>query len=164
MAADPRREHWWWRSAPIDAQRAVVVDIDGVLADARGRQHHLSWDRRDWDAFFDDCGDDPVVDEVRTLVSLLDRSLVVLLVTARPLRVRDLTRSWLEEHGLRWDLLVMRPTHEHAPAVVFKQGVVEELRGEGFELELAMEDDPRNREMYQDAGIPCLYVHSGYYD
>jgi len=24
--------------------------------------------------------------------------------------------------------------------------------------------DPRNREMYHEAGVPCLYVHSGYYD
>ena len=162
MAADPARPHWWWRVAPTAARRAVVVDIDGVLADAQGRQHHL-WDSRDWDAFFDDCGDDPV-DEVRTLLSLLDPTLVVLLVTARPLRVRELTVTWLDDHGLRWDLLVMRPTNEHAPAATFKRDVVDELREEGFTLELAMEDDPRNRAMYLDAGVPCLYVHSGYYD
>jgi hypothetical protein len=164
MAVDHERAHWWWRAAPSNSPRAVVVDIDGVLADAQGRQHHLSWDQRDWDAFFDACGDDPVVDEVRTLLSLLDVSLVVLLVTARPVRVRDLTVSWLEDHGLRWDLLVMRPAEERAPAVVFKRDVVGELRGEGFTLELALEDDPRNRDMYQSEGVPCLYVHSGYYD
>jgi hypothetical protein len=163
MAVDPARAHWWWRVAPIAARRAVVVDIDGVLADAQGRQHHL-WDRRDWDAFFDACGDDPVVDEVRTLLSLLDPTLVILLVTARPLRVRDLTVAWLDEHVLRWDLLVMRPSREFAPAALFKRDVVDELRDEGFDLELALEDDPRNRAMYLDAGVPCLYVHSGYYD
>jgi hypothetical protein len=163
MAVDPARPHWWWRVAPASARRAVVVDIDGVLADAKGRQHHL-WDSRDWDAFFDACGDDPVVDEVRTLLSLLDATLVVLLVTARPLRVRELTVSWLDDHGLRWDLLVMRPSDEYAPAATFKRDVVDELREEGFELELAMEDDPRNRAMYMEAGVPCLYVHSGYYD
>jgi hypothetical protein len=58
----------------------------------------------------------------------------------------------------------MRPTDELAPAAVFKRDVVDELRESGFVLELAMEDDPRNREMYHDAGVPCLYVHSGYYD
>ena len=164
MAADPRRAHWWWRDAPTEGPRAVVVDVDGVLADAQGRQHHLDWDRRDWDAFFDAVGDDPVVDEVRTLLSLLDPTLVVLLVTARPQRIREATRAWLDAHGLRWDLLVMRPEREHAPAAVFKRDVVDELRDEGFVLELALEDDPRNRAMYLAAGVPCLYVHSGYYD
>ena len=164
MGADGNRAHWWWREAPAGQGRAVVVDVDGVLADAQGRQHHLAWDRWDWDAFFEDVGDDPVIDEVRTLVSLLDPALVVLLVTARPIRVREPTRAWLDAHALRWDLLVMRPADELAPAVIFKRAVVEELRDAGFTLELAMEDDPRNREMYHEAGVPCLYVHSGYYD
>ena len=145
--------------------RAVVFDVDGVLADAQGRQHHLEWGRRDWDAFFDACADDPVDRRGRDAAR---RSSIptcsVLLVTARPQRVRDLTLSWLDDHALRWDLLVMRPSREFSPAVEFKRDVVDELRGAGFVLELALEDDPRNREMYVDEGVPCLYVHSGYYD
>ncbi|HEY8080775.1 MAG TPA: hypothetical protein VIE15_01715 [Acidimicrobiales bacterium] len=164
MAIDSLRDHWWWRDTPLGAQRSVIFDVDGVLADAQGRQHHLEWDRRDWDAFFDACAEDPVVEEVQTLLSLLDRELLVLLVTARPQRVRDLTLSWLDHHELRWDLLVMRPTREFAPAVEFKRDVVDELRAEGFTLELALEDDPRNRAMYLEEGVPCLYIHSGYYD
>ena len=164
MPQDPRRAHWWWHDERVIGGRAVVVDVDGVLADAAGRQHHLDWDRRDWDAFFEACGDDPVIDEVRTLVSLLDPTLVVLLVTARPQRVREITVAWLEDHGLRWDLLVMRPEHELAPAAAFKRDVVDELRGEGFVLELALEDDPRNRAMYLGCDVPCLYLHSGYYE
>jgi hypothetical protein len=164
MGVDEQHAHWWWRDGVTASRRAVVVDVDGVLADAQGRQHLLDWERRDWDAFFDACGDDPVLDEVRTLLALLDETLAVLLVTARPQRVRELTRSWLERHDLRWDLLVMRPNREYAPAVVFKRDVVDELRDQGFELELALEDDPKNRAMYLEAGVPCLYVHSGYYD
>ena len=162
MAVDAERAHWWWRDAPCRTPaRAVVVDVDGVLADAQGRQHHLSWDRRDWDAFFDACGEDPVVDEVRTLLSLLDPALVVLLVTARPSGCATSRWPGSASTRLRWDLLVMRPSREYAPADAFKRDVVDELRGEGFVLELALEDDPRNRDMYLAAGVPCLYLHSG---
>jgi phosphoglycolate phosphatase-like HAD superfamily hydrolase len=164
MTEDLRRPHWWWRAGRVDPGRAVIFDVDGVLADAQGRQHHLEWGRQDWDAFFDDCADDPLIHEVETLLRLLDPALEVLLVTARPQRIRDLTLSWLDHHELRWDLLVMRPTREYSPAVEFKRDVVNELRGVGFALELALEDDPRNRQMYLDEGVPCLYVHSGYYD
>ena len=34
MGADGNRAHWWWREAPTGQGRAVVVDVDGVLADA----------------------------------------------------------------------------------------------------------------------------------
>ena len=39
-----------------------------------------------------------------------------------------------------------------------------ELRSAGFDLRLAFEDDRRNVEMFRAEAIPCLYVHSGYYD
>ena len=34
----------------------------------------------------------------------------------------------------------------------------------GFDLRLAFEDDRRNVEMFHGEGIPCIYIHSGYYD
>jgi hypothetical protein len=37
------------------------------------------------------------------------------------------------------------------------------LRTYGFEVRLAVEDDPANLEMFESEGVPCLYVHSGYY-
>ena len=46
----------------------------------------------------------------------------------------------------------------------FKQLAVEDLRRYGFDLELAVEDDQRNVEMFRAEGIPCIYFHSGYYD
>jgi hypothetical protein len=29
---------------------------------------------------------------------------------------------------------------------------------------LAFEDDPRNVEMFRQEGVPCVYLHSGYYE
>jgi hypothetical protein len=164
VGLDARRSHWWWRDGPVPPRPAVIVDVDGVLADAQGRQHHLDWERRDWAAFFDAAGEDPVIEEVRALLGIVDPDVAVLLVTARPVRIRDVTLTWLDAHGLRWDLLVMRPRDELAAAWSFKREVVDELRGDGFDLRLAIEDDPRNRDMYDEAGVPCLYLHSGYYE
>lgn len=141
----------------------MIFDIDGVLSDAAGRQYLLEWNRRDWDAFFEACGQDPVVVEVARLLALLDPTLQIVLLTGRPLRVQPQTLAWLEEHELRWDLLVMRDKGEYAQAAVFKRAALEELRAAGFDPRLAFEDDPRNRDMFHRAGIPCVYIHSGYY-
>ncbi len=77
-------EHWTWRDGPVDPGPAVVVDIDGVLSEAATRQHYLEAPRRDWRAFFDACGEDPVIEEVRVMLDLLDRGIQVILLTARP--------------------------------------------------------------------------------
>ena len=91
-------------------------------------------------------------------------SLRVVLLTARPERVHHLTEAWLEHYRIRWDLLVMRPHGDYDVARAFKQTSVEELREFGFELRLAIEDDRENVAMFRAAGVPCLYMHSGYYD
>ena len=128
------------------------------------RQHYIEAPRRDWRAFFDACGEDPVIEEVKTILDLLEPSLQIVLLTARPHRLNHLTDAWLRRYGIRWDLLIMRPWGDYELSRDFKQSTVWELRTFGFELALAFEDDRRNVEMFRSEGIPCLYVHSGYYD
>jgi phosphoglycolate phosphatase-like HAD superfamily hydrolase len=140
-----------------------VFDIDGVLSDAAGRQHYIERGRRDWDAFFAACGDDPLIAEVGRLLELLDPSLAIVLLTGRPISVQDVTVAWLERYELRWDLLVMRDIGDYQAAMRFKRRTVDELRAAGFDLRLGFEDDPRNVAMFHSVGIPCVYIHSGYH-
>jgi len=157
-------DHWTWRDGPIGPGPVVVVDIDGVLSDATRRQHYLEAPRRDWRSFFDACGDDPVIEEIRVLLELLDPALHTVLLTARPERVHPLTEAWLARYHIRWDVLLMRPYGDFDQSRDFKQASVWELRRYGFELRLAIEDDRRNVEMFRAEGVPCIYFHSGYYD
>jgi hypothetical protein len=161
VAAPP--EHWLFRDGPSAPGRAVVVDIDGVLSNAASRQHYLEEPIPDWEGFFDACGDDPIIEEMHRLLDLLDRELRIVLLTARPGRVRPMTHKWLVHYGFRWDVLVMRPWGDYLSARAFKRESVRDLRTQGYELALAFEDDPRNVDMFRGEGIPCVYIHSGYY-
>ena len=87
-----------------------------------------------------------------------------MLLTGRPLRVQQLTLDWLERHGPRWDLLVMRPAGGYSISPEFKRATVRALRERGFDVRLAFEDDVRNRAMFREEGVPCVYLHSGYYE
>ncbi len=147
------------------AGAAVLVDIDGVLSDATGRQHFLEdSSKRNWRAFFDACGDDPVIAEIARLLDLLDRDLAVVLLTGRPARVQPQTLAWLDRYQLRWDLLIMRDYGDYSASRSFKRESVADLRRYGFDLRLAFEDDRRNVDMFHDEGVPCVYLHSGYYE
>jgi hypothetical protein len=160
-------DNWTWREGPpSESVAAAVFDLDGVLSDAAGRQHFLdgSTRRRDWRAFFAASGDDPLIEELNRLLSLLDPDLFIVLLTARPLSVRAQTLAWLARYGVRWDLLVMRPAGEYQPAVDFKHSMVAPLRKAGLDLRIAFEDDRRNVAMFRDEGVPCVYIHSGYYE
>ncbi len=154
-----------WRDGPRPPGRAVLVDIDGVISDASRRQHYLKnpEGRRDWRGFFGACGHDRPLTAVPALLRLLEPELLVVLLSARPAFVFDITVDWLHRHEIRWDLLVLRADDQYVGAAEFKRGVVRELRSTGFDIELAFDDDEQIVEMYRDEALHALYVHSGYY-
>ena len=146
---------------PSTPVRAVIFDIDGVIADAAGRQHYLDWG--DWKGFFDAVGDDPIIEEIERLLELLDASLRVILVTGRPRRVQPQTVAWLERYSIRWDLL----DHARLRRLLGRRSIqardAARAFDEGFDIRLALDDDPKNHAMYMSEGVPCIYIHSGYY-
>ena len=157
--------NWVIRPGGRPAGPCVIFDLDGVLSDAAGRQHFVEGPgRRDWDAFFAACGEDPVLEETATLLHLLDPALGIVMLTARPLRVQAETLSWFLRYRLRWDVLIMRSYGDYSLASQFKNDSLWELRRSGWEVRLAFEDDPRNLAMFRSASVPCVYIHSGYYD
>ena len=156
--------NWTWAGDPADG-RAIIVDVDGVIADAMHRQHYLDGARRDWRGFFGACDEDPPIDSLIRFVALLTDDMTVVLLTARPYYVHAKTVDWLERHAVRWDLLVMRGRgHERLSSAGFKKRSVAELVDHGLTIEVALDDDLNNIEMYQSEGIPAVYIHSGYYD
>lgn len=166
----PVPDHWLYPSHLLGSHdviqgRAVIFDLDGVLSNATDRQHFIDkTSKRDWDNFFASCGEDPLIEDVAELLSLLDVDLHVILLTGRPISVQKETVAWLNSYSLRWDLLVMRNFGNHTHAKEFKAAAVDQMREGGIEPILAFEDDKRNVEMFKSLGIPCIYIHSGYYD
>ena len=164
---DSEYPNWLWRAdSPASALRAetVVFDMDGVISDASHRQHFLNDGRRDWDGFFGACGDDAVIEDTAVLLDLLGSDHSVVLLTARPMRVRPETLDWLDRHDLRWDGLFMRDYGDYTASRRFKSETVDQMKGRGMDLRLAFEDDIRNVEMFRAHEIPCIYIHSGYYE
>ena len=70
------------------------------------------------------------------------------------------------EAGVVREILDLLPETDipGAPAFV---GAVINFRGRVIplvDLRLAFEDDPSNHAMYVAVGVPCVYIHSGYYE
>lgn len=154
-----------WRDDPRPPGPAVVVDLDGVLSDASARQHHLEGPagRRDWRAFFAACGSDPLLPGARALLALLPADVTIVLLSARPGWVFERTLDWLARHDVPWHLLVLRGDGPMARAAAFKSEVVASLAAAGFDIRLALDDDPTVVEAYGGAGIPAMQISSGYY-
>ena len=158
-------ENWTWADGAVSAGPCVLIDVDGVIADGWHRQHFLQNGKRDWKNFFAAAVGDTPIDGSVALTKQVDSQTVVVLLTARPHYLHDITVDWVREHGYRWDVLIMRHRSDGGlSSPEFKQRSVQELRGHGFEPQLAIDDDQRNVDMFRVEGLPAFYLHSGYYE
>lgn len=158
-------ENWSWRRRAVAAGPIVLVDVDGVIADNTHRQHFLRNGRLDFDGFFRAASADVPIEGAQALLASFGASNLVVLLTARPGYLHEITLDFLDEYAFEWDLLVMRSKADaNVSSADFKRRSVRELLGYGFVPQLAIDDDPRNVAMFRAAGISSYYVHSGYYD
>ena len=146
--------------------RSVIFDMDGVIADAGHRQKFLHLPEADWANFYAAVGDDEPIPAGKALINSVDKEICVVILTGRIDEVNARTQEWLDEFGVRWDMLVCRPhkDDDSRHAVVYKQDEIAQLTAAGFEFDYAVDDNKKIITMYEENGIPGVYFHSGYYD
>jgi len=142
----------------------LIVDIDGVIADATAHQHYLNGTSQDWENFFEAALNSRVFREGRELVKSLDAAKPIFLMTARPSYLLEKTIHWLNQNEIFWDALLMREENDDRSSPEVKLDLLRDLIECGYKPTLALDDDPRNLLMFWEQKIPSIYVHSGYYE
>ena len=155
-----------YRDKEPPSGNVLIVDIDGVLADASAHQHFLNGETQNWEAFFKALIDSRTSREVQELVRSISSSsdIPVFLLTARPSYLFEMTVKWLDKNKVFWDALLMRDEGDERESPEIKLDLVRDLMKSGYKPELVLDDDPRNLFMFWQEKIPCVYVHSGYYE
>ncbi len=144
--------------------KAIIVDLDGTLADCSHRVHHIQKTPKDWDAFYAGCGDDKPIEAIKYLMTAMaykHESIMLYLVTGRPERTRHATEAWLWRNEIPFDGLVMRPDGDHRADDVLKREIYERDIAPYYDVLFALEDRDRCVRMYRSIGVPCLQVAEG---
>jgi hypothetical protein len=119
----------------------AVIDIDGVLADASHRQHHLDKRPRDWAAFFAEVGADAPIERGRArLTSLSDDDHTIVLLSGRPESTRADTQDWLVRQGIPVSEVILRSDRDRRKAADFKAEAIGAI-GMPDEVAVVIDDD-----------------------
>lgn len=151
-----------------------IFDLDGTLADAAHRIHHISGDKKDWRAFFAASVDDkPIAPLITTFHALQLAGAECWIWTGRSDEVRAETVDWLKKH-CRFDaskagtflrapeLFQMRKAGDHRPDHVIKGEWLAALDPPEYNrLTAVFEDRARVVQMWRDAGVTCYQVAPG---
>ncbi|MCE9564634.1 MAG: AAA family ATPase [Planctomycetes bacterium] len=137
--------------------KAVIFDIDGTLADATHRLHHIQNGSRNWDAFFAEAANDPVIEPVRDLVQLFDnQDYQIILVSGRTDKIRGLTEAWLDQHSIPYHELYMRAESDYRQDFLVKSELLDGILAKGHQIHCVIDDRPSVVAMWRERGLTCL--------
>ena len=138
---------------------AIIVDMDGTLADVSSIRHHVRHPARDFDAFHAASVDVPVNPEaVRIAREAHEAGLAVLIVTARRSRWRHHTAWFLAMHGIPSDALIMRGDKDGRSDVDVKRDMLDEIVRRAWTPVLAVDDNPSVVALWESEGIPTVVI------
>lgn len=151
-----------------------IFDLDGTLADAEHRIHHISGEKKDWRAFFAACVDDkPIAATVKTFRALQQAGAECWIWTGRSDEVRRETEAWIREHMHHtvapWaafmhapERFLMREAGDHRADHVIKAEWLSMIEPPEYKrLTAVFEDRARVVQMWRDAGLTCYQVAPG---
>lgn len=145
----------------------IIVDMDGTLADCEHRRHFLDQTPPNWKEFLkpEHVAADPVVDPVRELVCAMARDYLVVICSARGEELRETTENWLGKHGVTYDELMLRATHDSRQDVAVKQDMLDDLiERYGTKPLFTVDDRQCVVDMWRHNGIVCLQAAPGDFD
>lgn len=136
----------------------AVLDIDGTVADVTWRLPLLGdqpakASRQAWAAFFDAAHADRPIPAGVALARNLAVDHDILWLTARTDRIRQLTASWLHQHGIPDGELVMRPNDDLRPSPVWKLEQLDRI-AETRSIAVVVDDDHRVLDLASEQGFP----------
>lgn len=137
----------------------IIFDIDGTLSLLEHRLHFLK--NKDWDSFYDACGDDTVNEPVAHIARQLMAWNDIVFVTGRRESVREITLNWLQEK-IHPDIndadLYMRADGDLRHDTVVKPELIFLFKDQ---VSLIFEDRNSMVETWRRMGIPTMQVAEG---
>jgi len=142
-----------------------IFDIDGTLADATHRLHHiLGKEKKDWDSWDAETHkDDPIVPIIVILQTLYERGWEIMLLTGRNERTREHTEEWLRTHEVPYHHLLMRQWGDHRDDNVTKLEALKSFLETHpmKKVQTIFEDRKRVAEAFRQAGYHVCHVAEG---
>ena len=135
--------------------RARVVDLDGTISDDRWRRWLIDAGESEVDEVYHHYHLQLERDEFVNPWVVQGSQCPIVLVTARPAYVREMTERWLKKNGVPFHSLLMRPEGDHSPSPELKLKLIGSA---GLEVECAFDDRADVIAAYASQCYPTVHL------
>lgn len=142
-------------------KNAIIVDIDGTLADATHRLHLLESTPKKWDEFHRSSEKDEINPWCLEIVERFSHDHEIVLLTGRGNEYREVTRKWLKEKNVSFDQLFMRELGDRRSDFEIKKEIFLEKISLDHKVLFVIEDRMSVVAMWRELGLTCLQCAKG---
>lgn len=139
--------------------KAIIIDIDGTLADCSHRRHLAQ--NKNWKEFFDRSGDDDLNHWCFVIMQHLKVRYEIILCTGRSEDYRLLTQTWLTQHGVPYKKLFMRKSKDYREDCVIKKEIYKNEIEPEYDVVFCVDDRQQVVDMWRAEGLVCLQCDKG---
>ncbi len=146
-------------------KKAIIVDIDGTIADLTHRLHWIKNPHgvKDWKRFFAAAYKDKPKKQVIELIKFLAEHYHIIFLTGRPRLIEGITIRWLLNHfpsskESRKYSMIMRLDGDIRPDHKIKKEIYKNQIQKKFEVIGVFEDRQRVVDMWRELGLTCYQV------
>lgn len=142
-------------------QKAIIVDLDGTLANISLRRHFVEGKNKDWKSFNSTIMTDTLNVWCREIMERMAVDHRIFIVSGRTDSLKAETIIWLEKHFIKYDFLFMRRENDNrADQIVKKEIYLERIKPE-YNILFVLDDRAKVVEMWREEGLVCLQCDPG---
>jgi len=145
-------------------KKAIIVDIDGTLADVSDTLHLLEKDNP-WDEWIEATKKSPSNEWcVKLINAMYFQGYDIVFVTGRNSRYKDTTKKWLDKHiEVRDYKLIMRHHNDFRSDELVKEDLYHNEVEKKYDILFVVDDRKRVVDMWRRLGLTCLACAEGNY-
>jgi uncharacterized HAD superfamily protein len=142
-------------------EKALIIDLDGTLADIRIRLRHLEGKKKDWESFNKSIETDELHQWCLEIMKRVEHDHKLLIVSGRTDALRAETLNWLKRYRVPFDELHMRGKDDYRSDDVIKLEIYEREIRPRYEILFVLDDRAKVVEMWRKEGLVVLQCAPG---
>lgn len=146
----------------MEKHKAIVVDLDGTLADVEHRVHHVRQTPKNWNAFHQAMDqDESYFWCIELIAAMRTRGYKIYFVTGRDEDYRNKTEVWLQKHNVQHDGLYMRTANDFRQDSDVKEELYHTMIEPIARVLFVVDDRKSVVERWRKMGLVCLQCAPG---
>ena len=153
------------------ANKVIVFDIDGTIANTEHRKHWVASKPKNWSAWNAGMINDTVHEDIKFIFNILrfadvnhptyEDRIITVLCSGRGEEQRDITTRWLNDNGFWYNKLYMRAEKDYRKDSIVKVELLEQIRKDYGEPYLWFDDRQQVVDAIRAQGVRVLQVAPG---